>query len=177
MEPVRWAELLKFTVSPLELFVRGTLIYLTILALMRMLRREPGALGMADLLMIVLIADASQNAMAKEYKSVADGLVLICTLFFWNYALDWLGYHFSIVERFIHPAPVALIKNGRFVRHSMRRQLIREDQLQSVLREHGVSDASQVRLANLEGDGQISVIRYDGEEDDSPEETDHRKAV
>jgi uncharacterized membrane protein YcaP (DUF421 family) len=169
--------MLQFTVSPLELFVRGTVIYLVILALMRILRREPGAVGMADLLMLVLIADASQNAMAKEYKSVADGLVLVCTLFFWNYALDWLGFHFSIVDRFIHPQPVALIRNGRLVHQGLRRQLIREDQLQSVLREHGVSNVSDVRLANLEGDGHISVIRYEGEQEESSDETDHRTAL
>jgi uncharacterized membrane protein YcaP (DUF421 family) len=49
---------------------------------MRVLRREPGTVGIADLLMVVLIADASQNAMAGEYHSILDGLILVLTIVF-----------------------------------------------------------------------------------------------
>ena len=47
---------------------------------MRLLRREPGRIGIADLLMVVLIADASQNAMAGDYDSIFDGLILVLTV-------------------------------------------------------------------------------------------------
>ena len=70
MPPIQWTELFALTVSPVELFIRGTIIYLFIFVLMRALRREPGTVGIADLLMVVLIADASQNAMAGGYRSV-----------------------------------------------------------------------------------------------------------
>ena len=75
MPPVEWDKLFVFTVSPVELFIRGTIIYLFILVLMRVLRREPGTIGIADLLMVVLIADAAQNGMAGEYHSI-----LVCRL-------------------------------------------------------------------------------------------------
>src|SRR5678816_1665524 len=87
MPPVEWDKLFVFTISPLELFIRGSIIYLFILVLMRALRREPGTVGIADLLMVVLIADASQNAMAGEYHSILDGLILVLTIVFWNLSL------------------------------------------------------------------------------------------
>ena len=62
MPPIDWGKLFIFTVSPVELFIRGTIVYLVIFVLMRVFRREAGTVGIADLLMVVLIADASQNA-------------------------------------------------------------------------------------------------------------------
>jgi uncharacterized membrane protein YcaP (DUF421 family) len=64
---------------------------------MRALRREPGTVGIADLLMVVLIADASQNAMAGDYRSILDGLTLILTIVFWNYFMDWLTLRFPAI--------------------------------------------------------------------------------
>src|SRR5262245_5692594 len=100
MPPVQWDQLFRLTVSPVELFIRGTFVYLCIFVLMRLFRREPGTVGIADLLMVVLIADASQNAMSADYHSVLDGFVLILTIVFWNYAIDWLTVRFPVVEKF-----------------------------------------------------------------------------
>jgi uncharacterized membrane protein YcaP (DUF421 family) len=71
--------------------VRGSTVYLTLFFLLRIvLRRESGGMGITDLLVIVLLADAVQNAMAGDYHSVPDGLLLGATLIFWSFALDWL---------------------------------------------------------------------------------------
>src|SRR6188474_422951 len=105
MPPVQWDKLFVLTVSPLELVIRGTFIYLFILIVMRVLRREPGTVGIADLLMVVLIADAAQNAMAGEYHSILDGLILILTIVFWNFSMDWLSVRSKTIERFTYPQP------------------------------------------------------------------------
>lgn len=77
---IDWNELFAFTVSPLELMIRGTLVYWFLFMMFRtVLQRDLGAVGMADML-LVLVADAAQNAMAAEYRSVSDGLVLISTI-------------------------------------------------------------------------------------------------
>src|SRR5690242_16116910 len=112
MPPVKWDQLFVFTVSPVELFIRGTIIYMVIFVLMRVFRREPGTVGIADLLMVVLIADASQNAMSKDYSSVLDGFVLILTIVFWNYAVDWVTARSPFIERFTYPLPIPLIREG-----------------------------------------------------------------
>ncbi len=149
--------------SVLEIVVRGTLTYLALFTLMRVvLKRETGTVSLADLLMIVLIADASQNAMASEYKSVTEGVVLVMTLVFWNYALDWLGHRFPAFGRLVHPPPLGLIEDGRLLRRNMRREMITEDEMMSHLREQGVDEVSQVKAAYMEGDGRISVIKAEG---------------
>ena len=91
--------------SPIEIVVRGSITFLFIYLLLRVLKRQSGAVSTADLLLIVLVADAAQNSMAGQYTSVADGLLLVTTIAVWAYVLDWLGYHVKAVERFTHPAP------------------------------------------------------------------------
>src|SRR5689334_8623582 len=133
MPPIEWDQLFIFTVSPVELFIRGSIVYLLIFVLMRVLRREPGTVGIADLLMVVLIADASQNAMSKDYSSVLDGFVLILTIVFWNYAFDWLTARSPFIEKFTYPAPIPLIREGSVIPDNMRRQFVTENQLMSIL--------------------------------------------
>jgi len=167
MPEVAWDQLFRFTVSPFELFIRGSILYLSIFVLMRVLRREPGAVGIADLLMVVLIADAAQNGMAGQYRSVADGLVLVLTIVFWNYAIDWLSFHAPWIERFTYPQPIALIENGMLIDSNMRKQLVTKAQLLSILRQHGVCEPSSVTAASIEGNGQVIVIQ--SENDSKPE--------
>jgi uncharacterized membrane protein YcaP (DUF421 family) len=152
------------TVSILEIIVRGTLTYLALFSLMRfVLKREAGVIGLADLLVVVLIADAAQNAMASEYKSITEGIALVATLVFWDFTLDWLGYRFPRLQRLLHPPPLSLIENGHMLRRNMRRELIGEQELMSYLREQGVADVGEVKKAYMEGDGRISVIPRESE--------------
>src|SRR4029079_19760988 len=116
-----------------ELFIRGSIIYLFILVLMRARRREPGTVGIADLLMVVLIADASQNAMAGEYHSILDGLILVLTIVFWNYALDWLSLRSKRIEALTYPQAIPLIQNREVHQRNLRKQLITRNQLLSIL--------------------------------------------
>jgi uncharacterized membrane protein YcaP (DUF421 family) len=155
----------------LELVVRGTIVYLALFAMLRIGKRQAGTLSVTDLLVLVLIADAAQNAMAGEYRSVPDGLVLVGTIVFWSYALDWLGYRYPLVGRFVHPPPVELVRNGRMLRQNMRRELITVEELMSQLREQGISAVSHVKTARLEGDGHISVVKRDEEPHAGPKKS------
>src|SRR6185503_15718884 len=134
-----------------------TLTYLLLFFILRFLRRETGAIGIADLLVIVIIADAAQNAMAGEYKSITEGAVLVLTIAFWDYALDWLSYRFPTIRRIVRPVPLLLIKNGRMIKRNMRQEMITEEELLSQIREQGVESVSQVQKCYLEGDGHISI--------------------
>jgi uncharacterized membrane protein YcaP (DUF421 family) len=156
---VDWKAAFVPTVSIAEIILRGTLIYLVLFALMRMVRREAGALGIADLLVVVLIADAAQNAMASDYKSITEGIVLVCTIFFWDYTLDYLAYRFPLIRRLLTPKPLLLIKDGRMLRRNMRQELITVEELKSHLREQGLEDIAAVKTCYMESDGQISVVR------------------
>ena len=86
-----WSSLFALNVSPWELIIRGSVMYWFLFLVFRfLLRRDVGSIGVADVLLVVLIADASQNAMTADYTTVTEGLVLVSTLIGWNYLLDWL---------------------------------------------------------------------------------------
>lgn len=163
-EPVNWAAVFVPTQPLLETVLRGSLMYLALFALLRfILKRQAGTVGVTDLLVVVLIADAAQNALAADYRSVPDGILLVGTIIFWNFALEWLGFHYPAIGRFIHPPPLELIRDGKALRRNMRKELITMDELMSQLREQGVSDIADVKTARMEGDGHISVVKKEGE--------------
>ena len=158
------------SVSVVELVLRGSLVYLVLFALLRLvLKRVAGTFSLGDLLMIVLLADAAQNAMSAGYTSLTDGIILVATIIFWSYALDWLGHRFPRFEKLLHPPPLPLVRDGRMLARNMRRELITVDELMSHLREQGVKDVSEVRSAFMEGDGRISVVKDDGDTTRPPE--------
>ena len=110
------AALFRITVDPLEIVVRGTVMYWFLFALFRfVLRRDVGSIGIADVLLVVLIADASQNAMAGGYASITDA--------------GTCG------------------------------ELVTVDELRAELSAHGIETFEQVKLAFMEADGEITVIR------------------
>jgi uncharacterized membrane protein YcaP (DUF421 family) len=166
---IYWRGLFLLDTPFFELVIRGTVMYFAILAAMRVLvRRHVGSMNLMDLLLVVLIADAAQNAMADEYRSITGGLVLCGTLFGWNYLLDMLAYHSEFVARLVEPAPLALIKNGRFQRRNMRQEFVTEDEIMSQLREQQIEDVRDVRLAHLEPDGALSVLHSDNKATGTP---------
>ncbi len=137
-------------------------MYLALFILLRViLKRQTGTLGMTDLLLITLIADASQNGMAGDYRSIPDGIVLVVTIIFWDYALDWLSFKSPRFQRLIKSPPLPLIKNGNLLQRNMRKELITKADLMGQLREQGISDISKVKEAYMESDGQISVIEHE----------------
>jgi uncharacterized membrane protein YcaP (DUF421 family) len=61
-------------------------------------------------------------------------MILVSTIIFWSYTLDWLAHKFPWFGRLIEPPPLPLLKNGKLLRRNMRRELISEDKLTSQLR-------------------------------------------
>ncbi len=169
-----WSWLIEFKVSPFELIGRGTALYWFLFLVFRfVLRRDVGGIGVADVLLVVLIADASQNAMTGGYSSVAEGCVLVATLVSWNYLFDWGAFHSRRFARFVEPQPLPLIRAGRILHRNLRAEFITPAELRSHLRQNGVDSESDVRLACMESDGNLSVMKYGDDKDPRPR-TRHR---
>lgn len=158
---VDWAGVFRPETPLLEILVRGTVMYLGILFLLRaLLRREAGMVSLPDILMIVLLADAAQNGMADDYRSMTDGILLVGVIVFWNFALDHLAFRFPSFARLIHPPPLPLIRDGRPIRRNLRRESVSDDELWSRLRAQGVEHLSEVKAAYIEANGEITVIKH-----------------
>jgi uncharacterized membrane protein YcaP (DUF421 family) len=162
---IDWYDAFALGTPPLEIFVRGTVTYFSIFLLFRVvLKREIGGMSVNDLLVLVLVADAAQNAMADDYHSITDGLLLVATLVFWSLALDWLTFRSRVIEDLVKPRPLAIIRNGRILHRHLRREFISIRELESAAREQGIDDLSAVKACYVESDGRLSFIRK--EEDD-----------
>jgi uncharacterized membrane protein YcaP (DUF421 family) len=159
---VNWHEMLVPSGSVLELVIRVSIMYLLILAGFRLFRRDAGSLSVSDLIVVVLIADAAQNGLAGEYRSLTEGGVAVATIFGWNYALDWMAFHSRFVYWLLNPPSLLLIRRGRIQYRNLRAQLITQDDLLEQLREQGVEDVRQVKECYLEADGRMSIVREDG---------------
>lgn len=156
---VDWSEIFSLSISPLEIIVRGTAMYWFIFLLLRVAgRRDVGSLGIADMLVLVLVADAASNAMSGTGKSIADGAILVSTLVGWTVAIDRLAYFIKPLGRLLTADRVCLVHDGQMCHRNMRREYITKNELFSELRQKGVEDISQVRRAYIEADGVISVI-------------------
>lgn len=148
------------TMSPVEIVIRGTVVYWLLFLIFRfILRRNIGSVTIADVLVLILIADASQNAMAGEYRTVSEGALLIATIVGWNHTLDWASFRSPWVSRLVSPPPLLLVRHGKVLQRNLQQELITTDELLSKLREHGVEDVSRVRKAYMEPDGSISVLK------------------
>ncbi len=160
-----------FSVSPLELVLRGSFMYWLLFVLFRfVIRRGVGAIGIADVLLLVLIADAASNGMAGGYESISEGCVLVLTIAAWNYLLDWGSFRSAWLRRLLEPPPLLLVKNGRLLRKHMRQQFITTDELWTQLRLQGVKELAEVKSAFIEPDGEISVLKADAAESAGPTE-------
>ncbi|HEY8559269.1 MAG TPA: YetF domain-containing protein [Pyrinomonadaceae bacterium] len=167
---VDWRAVFVPTESLLEIFIRGTILFLVMFALLRIFRRQAGAVGIADLLVIVVIADAAQNGMAGESKSVTEAVLLIGTIVFWDYVLDLLGYKSRFFEQILAPKALTVIEDGRLLRQNMKSEMITYDELTSQMRQQGIENVSDVKRACLESDGHFSFIKKDegGERSSNP---------
>jgi uncharacterized membrane protein YcaP (DUF421 family) len=174
---IDWQRLFVPSVPIVETMIRGSLTYLAVFALLRLFRRQTGSLGAADLLVLLLIADAAKNAMAGDYKSITDGLILVGTIIGWEYVLDWLGFRSRWMQAVLEHSPLLLIKDGKVDMDNLRKELMTLDDLHVQLRHHGVDDPSQVKRCFLEGDGHVSVLTFERDSQDAVKPEWQKKRV
>ncbi len=156
------AGIFSFTVSPLEMMLRGTLMYWFLFIVLRfVLRRDVGSLGISDFLFVVILGDAAQSGMIGKATSATDGMVLLGTLVFWSYMLDFMSFQFPLVQRFTSAPRLCLVRDGKLMRRNMRREFITDDELHAKIRHEGVEDLATVKRMYLEADGEMSLIRND----------------
>lgn len=153
----------------METFLRGTITFLTLMAMVRLAgQRETGGLGLTDVFLVVLVAQAVQPGLVGGGGSVVDGALLAATVILWSLVLDALAYRSPFLARVIKAQPKLLVEEGRLCRGAMRRELMPTSELMTQLRLHGIEDISQVERTFLEPNGMISVVRRGGDEVDEP---------
>ena len=157
-----WQALFGFSISPVEIVLRGTVMFWFLFAIFRfVLRRDVGNVGISDFLFVVIVADASQNAMTGESRTVMDGMLLVATLVAWNFLLDYFSYRVPLIRHLADPPSVLLVKNGRMLTRNLRREFISRPEVLMKMREQGIARLEDIKEMRLESDGDISVIKND----------------
>lgn len=160
--PLDLAGIFSLTVSPLELMLRGSLMYWFLFVVLRfVLRRDVGSLGISDFLFVVILGDAAQSGMIGDATSATDAMVLLATLVFWSYMLDLMSFRFPLAQRFTSAPRLCLVRDGKLMRRNMRRELITDEELHAKIRQEGVEDIAAVKRMYLEADSEMSLIRND----------------
>ncbi|GAA4118809.1 DUF421 domain-containing protein [Enteractinococcus coprophilus] len=157
-----WDEVFMFSAPVLEMFLRGTVMYLVVFLLMRFLgRRESGDLNASDIILVVLISEAASPGFGGEASSIFDSLVVVATVLFWATILDIGSYRWAWLDNLTAPRPRPLIRDGKIVQKTARREFLTKEEILSQLRINGFQELSEVKAAHLEPSGQISFLPYE----------------
>ena len=154
MLPGMW----RLSVSWWELVLRGLIVYIFLIVLLRVTgKRQVGQLAPFDLVLLLVLSNAVQNAMTGGDNSVLGGLISASVLVVLNYAAGLLTYRSKKLESLFEGRPEVLVHNGRVFTDVMEREKLTHHELNAALRAAGCACIEQVHYAILENNGTISV--------------------
>ena len=142
-----------------ELILRGVIVYFFLLILLRATgKRQVGQLAPFDLVLLLILSNAVQNAMNAGDNSVLAGLILATTLIVLNHLVGLATYRSRKFEAIIEGQPEVLIRDGHLFTRVMEQQCITDLELTTALRSAGCESVQEVHLAILETNGHVSVL-------------------
>ncbi len=154
--------MLGFETPAWTIIVRSSVVYLAILVGLRLMgKRELGQMTAFDLVVILLIANAVQNAMVGPDTSLPAGLLSAFVLFGANKLVGVLRLRSRRWGGFVGGTPTVLVENGQFVMPNLQKEGLEGSEVEMAMREHGIASITEVQLAVLETDGSISIIPND----------------
>ena len=149
--------------SYLDIILRSTAVYFFMVIALRVFgKKELSQLNTTDIILILLISNAVQNAMVGPDTSLFGGLAAASVLFIINFILKKVMFRYKWFGNLLQDKPQILIHNGKLDFKQLARFDISNDELKEAMREHGVEHFTDVKLAMLETDGNISIISGNG---------------
>jgi uncharacterized membrane protein YcaP (DUF421 family) len=142
-------------------FSSVTVYFFIVLAIRLFGKKELTQLSVVDLVFILLISNAVQNAMVGSNSTLTGGLVAAGSLFLVNYIFKYVIYRFPSLGRLVQGSPMLLIYKGQVQEHNLQKNQISLNELLEAVREHGVRSVAEVDLAVLEVDGNISILSHE----------------
>ena len=150
------------TVPWWELVIRGAVVYVFLITLLRITgKRQIGQLSPLDLVLLLILSNAVQNSMNAGDNSLIGGLISAATLVALNYLIEYAAVKSKKLEGIIEGRPQVIIHEGKLFEDVIRNAKITQMEVESTLRESGFFDMKDVKLAILENNGKVSVQGYD----------------
>ena len=142
--------------------LRACIVYFILLALIRASgKRTMGQFTPFDMLLVVLLGNAVQNALLGQDTSVGGGLLLALTLLILNWLVGLVSARSARMEALVEGVPVLLARDGKVYKDVLRRELISRADFDKAMRESGVEDIEDIRMAVLETNGHITLVTRD----------------
>lgn len=141
--------------------VRGLAVYVLVLAVIRVLgKRTVGNFTAFDLLVALMLGEVVDEMIYGDVN-FAQGAVAILVIAGAKYATAWISYTSPKLNRILEGKPTAIVRDGKLVVRGLRHELMHEREVFAGLRLHGVADMREVKLALMEVDGELSVLKED----------------
>ena len=148
----------------IELVIRAALIYVIFLGALRLFgKREIGQFTLFDLALVLLAANALQPAITGSDSSITGGLILVVTLFAIDRVVAMARVRSRLVRRVLEFGPTVVGRDGAWLLPALVRQGLDLGDVEAALREHGLAEVGEMKLATLEADGSISIVAKDGD--------------
>jgi uncharacterized membrane protein YcaP (DUF421 family) len=153
----------QLAVSPIELIGRTAIVYAIFLAALRIFgKREIGQFTIFDLALVLLAANAMQPAMTGSDASIPGAAIIVVTLFALNFLVAEGRRRVPLVRQLLDSKPTVVGRDGRWLDEALEHEDLDVEDLDAALREHGLADVGEMKLAVLEQDGSISIVPSDG---------------
>jgi len=154
-----------------ELFYRTVLLYLAVLAAVRIMgKREVGQLSAFDLVVAIMIAELAAMSMENIDMPLHEGLVPIFTLVALEIFLSYLSLKSHTIRGLVDGAPTIVIANGKIMEKELRKLRYNVSDLLGQLREKDVANIADVQNAVLETSGELSVLLKSSKRPVTPED-------
>ncbi|HUN65829.1 MAG TPA: YetF domain-containing protein [Bacteroidota bacterium] len=148
-----------------DIIFRSAAVYAAVIAGLRLLgKKHVAQLSIIDLVLILLISNAVQNAMVGDDSSLLGGLIAAATLLAMNFLLTLIGFRSRRAGALFEGTPTLLVHAGRAIPEHLAHEEITMEELERVVREHGIGSLQEVKTAVMEVDGTISVVPVSGED-------------
>ncbi|MET0582127.1 MAG: YetF domain-containing protein [Pseudoxanthomonas sp.] len=164
--PHEFSKMFELAMPWWEFVLRACIVYFILLAMIRASgKRTMGQFTPFDMLLVVLLGNAVQNALLGEDTSVGGGLLLAATLIALNWGVGLVSARSPRVEAMIEGTPVLLARDGKIFRDVLRKELISRADFDKALREAGCLDVDDIDTAVLETNGHVTIITKPGTTD------------
>jgi len=146
----------------MEAVLRATAIYLALLALFKIAgRRTLADISNFDLLLLLIIGEATQQALLGDDFSITNALIVIVTLIAIDVGLSFVKLRFARIDTLIEGTSTLIVEDGRPLKKRLREARLREEDILLAARQsQGLERMNQIKYAILEKNGKISIIPY-----------------
>ena len=146
----------------LAIAAKSAVIYVFVILGLRLVgKRELGQISNYDLALIVILANAVQNALVGKDNTLFGGITSAATLLMLNRAFTWLVVQSPELRHWIEGEPVLIVRDGKLLKDRMKKEGLTREHIMAAMREHGIGELDKVQMAVLEVDGTISIVGKD----------------